>query len=178
MARKKLRYLLFDFPADHEVDSSISTESETVKALLMNRGLGTRAKLLRFSSKNSLGNIPNCRYDPKFVHVATHGTRKSIQLLGGSISWRYFAERVLKPRLKPLEETESRILFLSCCSSTSAKNSIAKYMKGYFTGIYHFRPKSVKFADSLTVAGNVLGDCKASGTRIRLVPCASRPLKH
>ncbi len=24
----------------------------------------------------------------------------------------------------------------------------------------------------------VKGDCKASGTRIRLVPCASRPLKH
>ena len=26
-------------------------------------------------------------------------------------------------------------------------------MNGYFTGIYHFHPKTVKFADSLTVAG-------------------------
>lgn len=153
MARKKLRYLLFDFPADHEVDSSISTECEIVKALLVNRGLGSRAKLLRLSSKDSLSKIPNYVYDPKFVHVATHGTRKSIQLLGGSISWKDFAQQVLRPRLKRLKRKQTRILFLSCCSSMSAKNSISRHMNGYFTGIYYFRPKTVKFADSLTVAG-------------------------
>lgn len=32
--------------------------------------------------------------------------------------------------------------------------------------------------DAVIIMTIILGDCKASGTRIRLVSCASRPLKH
>ena len=39
MARKKLRYLLFDFPGDHEIDYSMSTECETVHALLIKESI-------------------------------------------------------------------------------------------------------------------------------------------
>lgn len=153
MGRKKLRFLLFDFPGDHEVDHSISTECETIHALLVNRGLGSRAKLLKFSSKESLEKLSTYKYEPRFVHVACHASRKSVGLLGGSVTWKYLAAETLKPRLKPLDKGESRILFLSCCNSASAKDSIKRYMPGYFTGIYYFVPKKVLFADSLTVAG-------------------------
>lgn len=153
MARKKLRYLLFDFPGDHEVDRSMSTECETVHALLINRGLGSRAKLLKFSSKESLCKLSPYQYDPKFVHISCHASRKSVGLLGSSVTWKYLATEILKPRLKPLANGETRILFLSCCKSSSAKGSIKRHIPGYFTGIYYFKPKFVLFADSLTVAG-------------------------
>jgi hypothetical protein len=85
MARQKYGFLLFDFPSDHEVDLALPTESAVVWALLMNRDLGTRVKLIKATTESRLKGLPRYRYAVQFVHVAGHGSPSSFGLLGGSI---------------------------------------------------------------------------------------------
>lgn len=152
MARKKLRFLMFDFPSDHEVDVALSTECELIKALLTNRGLGSRLKLMKFSSNESLKKLPNYKYDPKFVHISGHGGTNSLGLIGGSISWNKLCDDVLTKLLDPLEGEETRVLFLSCCHSKDGIDVIKNKMPNYFTGAYFYKPEIIAFATSITIS--------------------------
>src|SRR6266498_3272362 len=148
--RKHLRYLLLDFPSDHEVDGWLATECSVISALLTNNGLGTRTKHFRLSSLASFRKLPNYLYDPKFVHVACHGGPKGIGLIEGWVAWETFAKK-LKSVLHPLETSHRRILTLSCCYSPNGAAELNTHLSGYFTGIYHFTQKKIHFADAFVV---------------------------
>jgi hypothetical protein len=148
--RKPLRFLLLDLPSDHEIDSGLATECTTIAALLHNRGLGSRLKHLRISTKASFSSLPYYAYDPKFIHLSCHASSTGVGVLGGEISWKEFAKE-LKAILMPLQGEERRILTLSCCHSKSAATNLASHLSGYLTGIYYFNVKEVPFSDSLTV---------------------------
>ncbi len=148
--RKPLRYLLLDFPSDHEVDGSLATECSVINALLTNNELGTRTKHFRLSSLASFKKLPNYSYDPKFVHVACHGGPKGIGLIGGWVPWQEFAKE-MKAILQPLGTTHRRILTLSCCHSRTGATELKTHLTGYFTGIYHFTQKKVPFAQAFVV---------------------------
>src|SRR5262245_6759171 len=149
MARQKFGFLLFDFPSDHEVDFALPTESEVVWALLINRDLGARVKLIKASTESRLKGMPRYRYGVQFVHVAGHGSPSSFGLLGGSIGLRK-AARLITGSLHRLREGEQRILCLSCCHSHAAFERMRPYLRKYFTGCHYFRRKRVSFAESLT----------------------------
>lgn len=149
MPRQKYGFLLFDFPSDHEVDLALPTECEVVWALLVNRELGTRVKLIKATTKARLEQLPHYRYAVQFVHVAGHGSSTSFGLLGGSIRLQK-AARLISESLHRLRRHEQRILCLSCCHSQAAFELIRPQLNGYFTGCYYFRPKRVTFAQSLT----------------------------
>lgn len=148
--RKPLRYLLLDFPSDHEVDGSLATECSVINALLANNDLGTRTKHFRLSSLASFKKLPYYSYDPKFVHVACHAGPAGIGLIEGWVTWRKFAEE-LKAILQPLEADHRRILTLSCCHSPAGATELKAHLKGYFTGIYHFHKDKVPFAQAFAV---------------------------
>ncbi len=152
MTRKKIRFMLLDFPDDEEVDASLSTECEIIKAILVSRRMGGRIKHMRFSSLDSLERVPNYEYDPKFVHISGHGADGYLSLLGGNAPWTDIAEDILAPRLKPLVGVETRILFVSTCHSSAGVDRILNLIPDRFTGAYYFSTDSVPFADALTVA--------------------------
>jgi hypothetical protein len=149
MPRQKYGFLLFDFPSDHEVDLALPTECEVVWALLINRRLGARVKLIKATTEARLKQLPRYRYAVQFVHVGGHGSPDSFGLLGGSISLRK-AARLITGSLHRLPRREQRILCLSCCHSQEAFERIRPHLRGYFTGCYYFRRKFVTFAQSLT----------------------------
>lgn len=152
MARKKTRFMLLDLPDDDEVENSLSSECEIVKAILTSRSLGTRIKHFRFTSLKSLEDHDIYEYDPKFVHISGHGSKDGISLLGGEVSWRDLAEGFLLPRLAALEPEQTRILFVSTCFSEHGVNRLLDFLHDRFTGVYYFNGDEVPFADALTVA--------------------------
>lgn len=149
MARKHLRYIFLDLPGDHEIDLSLPTESAVLHGLLTNLGRGARSKVFRCSSKDSLSKLPNYHYDPKFVHLSCHASKKQIGLVGDSISWETFANKHLKPLLNELETDHKRILFLSCCRASDGVKALKPHLSKYFTGAYFFSTETISFADSL-----------------------------
>ncbi len=149
MARQRFGFLLFDFPSDHEVDLALPTEAEVVWALLINRDLGARVKLIKASTESRLKGLPRYRYAVQFVHVAGHGSPSSFELLGGSIRLRK-AARLITGSLHRLRGREQRILCLSCCYSRAAFKHMRPYLRQYFTECYYFCRKRVSFAQSLT----------------------------
>lgn len=56
--RPKYGFLLFDCPSDHEIESSLVTECEVIKAVLSNRKLGSHLKVLRCASTEAFNNLP------------------------------------------------------------------------------------------------------------------------
>lgn len=148
--RKPLRFLLLDLPSDHEIDSSLATECTTIAALLHNRGLGKRLKHFKLTTEKSFGCLPYYTYEPQFIHLSCHASSREIWLLGGSMTWKSFSDK-LKSILAPLSVGERRVLTLSCCHSTSGAKHLSTHLEGYLSGIYYFREKEVLFADSLTV---------------------------
>lgn len=152
MARKKFRFMLLDLPDDDEVEGSLSSECEIVRAILASRGLGSRVKHYRFTSLESLDRPASYEYDPKFVHISGHGGQHSVSLLGGHVTWSDLAEDFLAPRLKVLEGEETRILFVSTCFSEHGVDRIFEKIADRFTGAYYFSEDSVPFADALTAA--------------------------
>jgi hypothetical protein len=145
--RKPLRYLLMDFPSDHEIDGNNATECQSIAALLSNRALNTRFRHFRLSSLESFDRLPYYAYDPKFVHVACHGSQNGIGLIDGIVPWDKFAKH-LKKVLLPLEEQHTRVMALSCCYSTFGAAALGASLSGYFTGIYHFKSPKISFADA------------------------------
>jgi hypothetical protein len=148
--RKPLGFLLFDLPGDHEVESSLSTECDTIASILHNRSLSTRVKVIRAASKNRLRRPATSQYSKmKFVHVAGHGSADGIGVLGGTIRWPEVVAIVAK-YLKPLEAGAQRVLCLSCCSSAAGVAAFKRDAADYFTGYYHFVEDEIPFCDAIT----------------------------
>lgn len=152
MARKKIRFLLLDLPDEDEVDGFLSSECEIVKSILSSRNLGGRIKHYRFSSLSSFTRPASHQYDPKFVHISGHGGENHISLIGGNMKWTDLAEEFLGPRLKELNDGDTRILFVSTCYSERGVDKIFSALPNYFTGAYYFSEEDVPFADALTTA--------------------------
>lgn len=152
MSRKKIRFMLLDLPDDDEVEGFLSSECEIVRAILASRGLGGRTKHYRFTSLQSLERPATYEYDPKFVHVSGHGGENSISLLGGHVTWNDLADDFLAPRLKVLNDGETRILFVSTCFSRQGVDRILDRIPDRFTGAYYFSEDTIPFADALTAA--------------------------
>jgi hypothetical protein len=150
MPRQKYGFLLFDFPSDHEVDLALPTECEVVWALLINRRLGSRVKLIKATTAERLERLPRYRYGVQFVHVGGHGSASQIGLLGGNIGVRK-AARLITGCLHRLATGEQRILCLSCCHSRAAFERMRPRLQGFFTGCYYFARARVTFAQTLTV---------------------------
>ncbi len=153
MARKPFGFLFLDCPSDHEIEGVLTTECDTIGALLKNRGLGTRVRdPFRFTTAESFEAVLGRTYKlrPTFVHVAGHGSRGGLGLIGATVPWRQVG-RTLRHLVAPLEAGEKRILCLSCCYSGTAKRSLGPGMHRYFTGVYYFRPTTIGFDTSLTV---------------------------
>src|ERR1035437_4881799 len=100
--RPPFSFFLIDFPSDHEVDDNLSTECETVRAILNNRGFKCVTKTTRLSSLERLNSMTWRAY-PKigYVHLAAHGTKRGIELIGGDMRWSEVAKRLklIAPRL-------------------------------------------------------------------------------
>ncbi len=116
MSKPKLGYLLFDLPSDHEVERAIATQCETIEAIISNRGMQARVKRIRVASIERFMNYPTYRYGVQFVHLACHGGRRGIGMLGGIVGWGDVAKQIVK-HLHPLKGGEQRVMCFSCCYS-------------------------------------------------------------
>lgn len=149
MPRRKLGFLLFDLPGDHEVESALSTECDTISSVLHNRRLAARVKVIRAASERRLRRYPTYRYGVKFVHLACHGGPGGIGVLGGRLKWSDVV-KVVKRHLKPLQDQQQRVLCISCCHSKSGLTAFRKNAADYFTLFYYFEADTIPFATAIT----------------------------
>src|SRR5580704_12955006 len=101
--RPPFRFVLIDTPSDHEVDNNIVRECQVINALLHNRNLGTVTKVITASSGENFKDAAWRPYPSAgFVHIAAHGAKKGISLIGGDVRWRTLADRlkIVAPKLK------------------------------------------------------------------------------
>jgi hypothetical protein len=150
IGRPPFSFALIDLPSDHEVANRLATECETISAILHNRGLGTRVKLVRATSKQDWRQIGKSYDGLGFVHLSTHGTPGGIGLIGTCASWS-FVEDKLRGFAPPLRKRQQRVLCLSCCYSKTGADALADGLAGRYTGIYYFGSKRIGFATSMTV---------------------------
>lgn len=147
--RDKIRFLLLDFPADHEVDDFLLTESQVIKSLLSNAG--NRTRLIRCSSMKRFKEV---KWRPMpavtYVHIAGHGNPLAIEMIDGKIPWPTLAKK-LKIAMPPLKKGQKRVLTLSCCFSENAFKLLKKDLVGHFTGCYRINRKRANFDDAMTV---------------------------
>lgn len=148
--RPPFGFLLINLPSDHEVDGNIVTECQVIGAILHNRQLASVTKMITASSRS---NFKGAQWRPYegigFVHLATHGGKKGIGLIGGSASWREVGDQ-LKRAAPRLSRKQQRVLCLSCCYSRAGLNKLAPLLKGHFTHAYHFADDKVSFATATT----------------------------
>lgn len=148
--RPPFSFFLIDLPSDHEVDQRLATECEVIRAILSNRGFHSITKTARITSVDRFRKEAFRPYGKVgFVHLATHGSKTGIALIGGSVKWGVVAAR-LKCVAPLLPKNTQRVLTLSCCYSSSGYRSLAPLLKGHFTGCYYFGPKKIGFSDAMT----------------------------
>ena len=151
MARPRLGYLFFDLPSDHEVEGALATECDAIYALIQGRNdIASRVKLVRIASLERFMRHPRYQYDVQFVHLACHGTRHGIGMLGDTVRWRRAAEQIVR-YLRPLRRNERRVICFSCCFSSDGVTATDDAFEEYFSGAYHFVEDEVPFSDSITV---------------------------
>jgi hypothetical protein len=148
MPRPRYGFLLFDLPSDHEVDLALPTECELIHALLVNRRLGSRVKLIKASTSKRLEDLPAYQFQVQFVHLAGHGGPSGAGLIGGYIGWRRIA-RIVTSTLHRLSAGHQRILCISSCHSREGLKAMKPKLRGYFTGCYFFEHRKVSFATTL-----------------------------
>jgi len=149
--RPRFGFLVFDCPSDHEIDGSLVTESETIRAVLANRNLGSRLKVVRVSTVKSVEALPNRAYSGvRYVHLGGHGSLSGLDLVGGRIKWPDVAKTITSV-LPTLKEKEQRVLTLSCCYSEQGVLAMKLHLKGYFSAAYHFVPITIGFSQAITV---------------------------
>lgn len=148
--RPPFSFYLIDLPSDHEVDEGLSTECEVIRAILSNRGFRSLTKSAQVTSRARF-NKYQWRAHSKvgFVHLAAHGSRSGIGLIGGDINWNDLAEK-LKIIAPKLLKTNQRVLSISCCHSRSGYFALKPLLKGYFTGCYYFINTEILFSDAMT----------------------------
>jgi hypothetical protein len=146
--RPPFSFVLIDLPSDHEIEGNIISEIDMIKALLHNRGFGSRIK--SFRATNNFPNIPRAYNEVGFVHLATHGSEQGVSLIGRHMKWREVADS-LKTIVPPLKMGQTRILSLSCCYSRHGYNALKLLLVKHFTGFYYFEPTKIGFATAMTV---------------------------
>jgi hypothetical protein len=149
MSKPKLGYLLFDLPSDHEVERALATEYETIAAIISNRGMHARVKRVPVASIERFMNYPTYRYGVQFVHLARHGGRQGIGMLGGVVGWGDVAKQIVK-HLHPLKRREQRVMCFSCCHSFAGFKATKNQFSSYFTGAYHSTSETIPFAKAIT----------------------------
>lgn len=149
--RPTLGFLLIDLPSDHEIERNIVRECQVISAILSNRGLGGRTKIITATSVENFGGAGWRSYKGiGFVHLATHGSRAGIGLIGGTLEWRVVANRLIAVA-PPLRSNQKRVLCLSCCYSEAGFKRLRPHLKGHFTHVYHFADEKIGFATAMTV---------------------------
>ena len=135
--RPPFLFFLIDLPSDHEVDESLSTECQVIHAILANRGFRSVTKTTRMTSVDRFDKAAWRPY-PKvgYVHLAAHGGRQGVGLIGGQVKWWGVAQKlkILAPRLAA---DQKRVLVLSCCYSSFGYTNLKPLLRNHFTG-YHF----------------------------------------
>ncbi|WP_153306299.1 hypothetical protein [Desulfatiglans anilini] len=150
MSKQKLGYLIFDLPSDHEVESELATECKTIQSIIHNKGMRARVKRICVASRERFMNYPTYKYSVQFVHIACHGGKSGIGMLGGTVSWAEVSKQIIK-HIRPLSNDEQRIICFSCCHSLDEFKKTKTHLHPYFTGAYIFTEESVPFAESITV---------------------------
>ena len=146
-------YLLLDMPSDHEIEGFVMTECDVIRALLVNKGAGKNVKLIKFTTEESLENIPQKPYKGiRYVHMSSHGLKNGngIGLLGGSVEWKHVADWI-KKYLEPLSDKQNRVLCLSCCFAEKGVRKMGSILKDYFSGIYYLAEEGQFFHTSMVV---------------------------
>ena len=145
-----IEYLLLDNPSDHEVDDGVVTECDVIRAILSNRGLGTKIKLVRSSTRERFSRSKQATKSVKFVHLAGHGSQDDLGLIGGGIGWEDVAAAIAA-FVQPLTNSQQRVLSLSCCYSQAAVTKMADLLNDYFTAIYYFEDDEVAFSQTMVI---------------------------
>jgi hypothetical protein len=144
--RPHFGYFVFDCPSDHEIEGSIITESDAIRAVIANKSLGGRLKSLKLTTAASFINSRGRAYSGvRYVHLGGHGSTSGLAFIGGSVQWSNVATK-LKEFFPVLGQDEQRVLTLSCCYSEIGARSLSPLLKGHFTAIYHFKEEEVAFS--------------------------------
>lgn len=145
-----IEYLLLDSPSDHEVDDSVVTECDVIKAIVSNKDEGQKVKLVKSTTKDRFSRPPVPLKSVTYVHLSGHGNEKGLCLIGGSVKWKDVAKQIAKS-VKKLTNDQQRVLCISCCYSKEAAAKMTRNLSDYFTAIYYFREKKVTFAKAMAV---------------------------
>lgn len=148
--RPKIRYFIFDCPSDHEIEGTLVTESEAIRAVLANKhGRPTLVCARRFTTSDSFKAAKGTYGGVRLVHLGCHGSPDGLDLIKGKVKWKRVAERLcaLFPALKPSEE---RVLALSCCHSADGARALKRHLRGHFSGICHFVEEEIGFSEAMT----------------------------
>ena len=147
-----IAYLLFDLPADHEVEEPIATECDSIRAILTNKERGKKVKVVRAATTEAFSSAaPATPYKKvRYVHVACHADPRGAALLGGHASWTRLAIYITK-YLTPLHRGEQRVLCLSCCHSATGVRGMGHKLRRYFTAAYYLTESEVGFDTSMVV---------------------------
>ncbi len=157
-------YLLFDLPADHEIETDIVTEGQVIESILGNRLLGHKRKMgadvkrMRIASVAQFKNLPaqpsHARARPWIVHLTCHATSEGIALLGGDVKWGLVG-RVISKQLRPLHSLRGklslqheRVMVFSCCNGREGFEATEGHFSKFFSGAYFFE-EDPTFHDSL-----------------------------
>ena len=83
------------------------------------------------------------------MHLAAHGGKQGVRLIGGRVDWADVAEKlkIVAPRLTT---DQKRVLVLSCCHSSSGYAKLKARLRNHFTGCYYFAPQKIGFSDATT----------------------------
>ncbi|WP_211209886.1 hypothetical protein [Uliginosibacterium gangwonense] len=128
----------------------VLSESDTIRAVLANRNLGTRLKQVTCTTVDSFKAVMPRQYAGiRYVHLGGHGSKAGLGFIGGAISWVDIGKKLIA-MFPTLPEGQQRVLTLSCCYSRDGATALAKTLKGHFTAIYHFVPEKIGFSTAIT----------------------------
>lgn len=150
MPKPQYGYLLFDLPADHEVESALATECKVIETLLHNMEMKARVKRVCVASANRFKKYPTYRYRVQFVHLACHGSKSGIAMLGTRMKWDDVGKQITR-HLRPLNDGEQRVMVFSCCYSKDGYLATKSRFSRYFSGAYYFKLKRIHFASAMTI---------------------------
>ena len=150
MSKPQLGYLLFDLPGDHEVEAALATECKVIEALIHNRNMKARVKRICVASTEKFQKFPTYRYRVQFVHLACHGSKKGIGMLGGTMKWADVAAQITK-HLHKLKDDQKRVMVFSCCHSSDGFQATKAALKEYFTAAYYFKREDLPFSHAITI---------------------------
>ena len=150
MPKPQLGYLLFDLPGDHEIEAALATECKVIESLIHNLNMKARVKRICVASTDKFKSYPTYKYRVQFTHLACHGGKSGIGMLGGTMSWADVAKQIVR-HLHKLKTDEKRVMVFSCCHSEDGFKATKKTLSGYFTGAYYFKREKIPFAYAITV---------------------------